>query len=206
MKSCDVLFVDRGGFPVENQKKARAKKAPGSEKGQKKRDYWVPKIFFMSIVISAVFSLVSSNVLEGAGYIVAFLLLMAFILIGILFDVVGVSVTVADERPFHSMAAHREKSASCALRLIRNAEKVSSVCNDVVGDISGIVSGSTAAVIVTRLCTSFDLDSVLMSLVISALVSGLTIGGKAIGKKIAINNSTQVVHTVSRVIYMVRRK
>ena len=197
MKSCDVLFVDRGGFPVENQKKARAKKAPGSEKGQKKRDYWVPKIFFMSIVISAVFSLVSSNVLEGAGYIVAFLLL---------FDVVGVSVTVADERPFHSMAAHREKSASCALRLIRNAEKVSSVCNDVVGDISGIVSGSTAAVIVTRLCASFDLDSVLMSLVISALVSGLTIGGKAIGKKIAINNSTQVVHTVSRVIYMVRRK
>ena len=116
------------------------------------------------------------------------------------------SVTVADERPFHSMAAHREKSASCALRLIRNAEKVSSVCNDVVGDISGIVSGSTAAVIVTRLCASFDLDSVLMSLVISALVSGLTIGGKAIGKKIAINNSTQVVHTVSRVIYMVRRK
>ena len=190
--------MDRGGFPVENQKKARAKKAPGSEKGQKKRDYWVPKIFFMSIVISAVFSLVSSNVLEGAGYIVAFLLLMAFILIGILFDVVGVSVTVADERPFHSMAAHREKSASCALRLIRNAEKVSSV--------SGIVSGSTAAVIVTRLCASFDLDSVLMSLVISALVSGLTIGGKAIGKKIAINNSTQVVHTVSRVIYMVRRK
>ena len=45
-----------------------------------------------------------------------------------------------------------------------------------------------------------------MSLVISALVSGLTIGGKAIGKKIAINNSTQVVHSVSRVIHMVKRK
>ena len=75
-----------------------------------------------------------------------------------------------------------------------------------VGDISGIVSGSTAAVIVTKLCTSFDLDSMVMSLVISALVSGLTIGGKAIGKKIAINNSTQVVHSVSRVIYMVKRK
>ena len=45
-----------------------------------------------------------------------------------------------------------------------------------------------------------------MSLVISALVSGLTIGGKAIGKKIAINNSTQVVHSVSRVIYMIKRK
>lgn len=191
---------------MDNQKKNKAKKAAANDKGQKKRDLWIPKIFFMSIVISAVFSLVSSNVLNGAGYIIAFLLLMAFIFIGILFDIIGVSVTVADERPFHSMAAHREKSAACALRLIRNAEKVSSVCNDVVGDISGIVSGSTAAVIVTRLCTAFNLDSMLLSLVISALVSGLTIGGKAIGKKIAINNSTQVVHTVARVIYFVQRK
>lgn len=191
---------------MDNQKKNKAKKTAGGDKGQQKHDYWIPKIFCMSIVISAVFSLVSSNVLDGAGYIIAFSLLLAFILIGILFDIIGVSVTVADERPFHSMAAHREKSASCALRLIRNAEKVSSVCNDVVGDISGIVSGSTAAVIVTRLCTAFSLDSMLISLVISALVSGLTIGGKAIGKKIAINNSTQVVHTVARVIYFVKRK
>ena len=190
---------------LDSQKAGRGKKQIG-EKGKKKRDYWIPKIFLMSIIISAVFSLVSSNVLNGAGYIIAFLLLAAFILIGIVFDIIGVSVTVAEERPFHSMAAHGEKSASCAMQLIRNAEKVSSVGNDVVGDISGIVSGSTAAVIVTKLCTSFDLDSMVMSLVISALVSGLTIGGKAIGKKIAINNSTQVVHSVSRVIHMVKRK
>ena len=190
---------------LDSQKAGRGKKQTG-EKGKKKRDYWIPKIFLMSIIISAVFSLVSSNVLNGAGYIIAFLLLAAFILIGIVFDIIGVSVTVAEERPFHSMAAHGEKSASCAMQLIRNAEKVSSVCNDVVGDSSGIVSGSTAAVIVTKLCTSFDLDSMVMSLVISALVSGLTIGGKAIGKKIAINNSTQVVHSVSRVIHMVKRK
>ena len=190
---------------LDSQKAGRGKKQIG-EKGKKKRDYWIPKIFLMSIIISAVFSLVSSNVLNGAGYIIAFLLLAAFILIGIVFDIIGVSVTVAEERPFHSMAAHGEKSASCAMQLIRNAEKVSSVCNDVVGDISGIGSGSTAAVIVTKLCTSFDLDSMVMSLVISALVSGLTIGGKAIGKKIAINNSTQVVHSVSRVIHMVKRK
>mgnify|MGYP000246677855 FL=1 len=152
---------------LDSQKAGRGKKQTG-EKGKKKRDYWIPKIFLMSIIISAVFSLVSSNVLNGAGYIIAFLLLAAFILIGIVFDIIGVSVTVAEERPFHSMAAHGEKSASCAMQLIRNAEKVSSVCNDVVGDISGIVSGSTAAVIVTKLCTSFDLDSMVMSLVISA--------------------------------------
>lgn len=54
-------------------------------------------------------------------------------------------------KPFHSMAAHREKGAKEALMLLRSASRVSSVCNDVVGDICGIVSGSTAAVIVTRL-------------------------------------------------------
>mgnify|MGYP006074452851 FL=1 len=191
---------------MDNPKTGKAKKQTSAEKGKQKRDYWVPKIFLMSIIISAMFSLVSSNVLEGAGYFIAFSLLAAFILIGILFDIVGVSVTVADERPFHSMAAHGEKSAACALRLIRNAEKVSNVCNDVVGDIAGIVSGSTAAVIVSKLCSAFRLDSVMLSLFISALVSGLTIGGKAIGKKIAINNSTQVVHTAARVLHVIRRK
>lgn len=191
---------------MDTPKAGKQKKQSADSKNKaKKKDYWVPKIFLMSIVISAVFSLVSSNVLEGAGYFVAFLLLAAFILIGILFDIVGVSVTVAEERPFHSMAAHGEKSAAQALKLIRNAEKVSNVCNDVVGDIAGIVSGTTAAVIVTRLCTSFDLDSMILSLVISALVSGLTIGGKAMGKKVAINNSEKVVYAVARVLHTVKR-
>ena len=191
---------------MDNQKSGKGKKQASGSHGQKYFDRWIPTIFLLSIVISAVFSLVSSNVLADAGYVVAFLLLAAFVFVGILFDVVGVSITVAEEKPFHSMAAHGEKSATCALRLIRNAEKASSVCNDVVGDISGIVSGSTAAVIVSRLCTSFSLDSVILSLVVSALVSGLTIGGKAIGKKIAMNNSTQVVYLVARVLRVFQRK
>lgn len=193
---------------MDNQKTAKQKKklSATAAKAEKKRDYWIPKIFIMSIAISAVFSLVSSNVLNGAGYVIAFLLLAVFIMVGILFDVVGVSVTAAEERPFHSMAAHGEKSAVRALKMIRNAEKVGSVCNDVVGDISGIVSGSTAAIIVTKLSSDFGVDTMLLSLVISALVSGLTIGGKAIGKRIAINNSTQVVHLVARILYFVRRK
>ena len=58
----------------------------------------------------------------------------------------------------------------------------------------------------TKLCTSFDLDTMLISVAISALVSGLTIGGKAIGKKIAINNSVKVVHNVARVIHLVKRR
>ena len=89
--------------------------------------------------------------MENAGLLLALLILALFIGLGILFDIIGVAVTAADPRPFHSMAAHKEKGAKEALKLLRNADRVSSVCNDVVGDICGIVSGATGAVIVARL-------------------------------------------------------
>ena len=125
--------------------------------------------------------------------------------LGIVFDIIGVAVTAADAKPFHSMAAHREKGAKEALMLLRSASRVSSVCNDVVGDICGIVSGSTAAVIVTRLQTALDMRSVLVSVAITALISGLTIGGKALGKTFAIQSSTQVVYWAGRFLHLFHR-
>ena len=139
-------------------------------------------------------SLASQGPLSGAGILAAALILALFIALGILFDIIGVAVTAADPKPFHSMAAHKEKGAKEALMLLRNAGKVSSVCNDVVGDICGIVSGTTAAVIVTRLQEAFDLRNVLVSVAVTAVISGLTIGGKALGKTFAIQRSTKVVY------------
>ena len=81
--------------------------------------------------------------------------------------------------------------------------KVSSFCNDVVGDICGIVSGTTAAVIVVELQRHFSVREVLLSLVVTAVVSGLTIGGKAVGKNIAMDKSTAVVHTVGRILHVI---
>ena len=98
------------------------------------------------------------------------------------------------------MAAHRVKGAKEALNLIRNAEKVASFCNDVVGDICGIVSGSTATVIVVLLQQSFGWRSIVVSTVVTALISGLTIGGKAIGKKIAMKKSKDVIYLTAKVL------
>ena len=78
---------------------------------------------------------------------VAFLILLAIILIGIIFDIIGMAVATADEKPFHSMASRKVAGASDAIKLLRNAERVSSICNDVVGDICGVVSGSASATI-----------------------------------------------------------
>ena len=168
----------------------------------KPRSYWrwVLRIFLMSVVLSAVLSLASGVALEDAGYALAVSVLAAFILLGIVFDVVGVAVTAADDRAFHSMASHRERGAKEALYLLHNAEKVSSFCNDVVGDICGIVSGSTAAVIVTRLQADFSTRSILISIAVTALISGVTIGGKAIGKRLALNRSKEVVFRTAKVL------
>ena len=178
-----------------------------SDKGKpkKKNDHWPLRVFFLAVALSALLSFFSSTALSGAGYVVAILVLLAFIALGIVFDMVGVAVTAADTaadpKPFHSMAAHREKGAKEALSLLRNADRVSSVCNDVVGDICGIVSGSTAAVIVAALQRDFSTTNVMISIGVTALISGLTIGGKALFKKVAINECTAVVYRVARIMH-----
>ena len=180
------------------------KKAEKDKKSKKDsgRARWAVQVFCISVVLSGALSFASGEVLEGAGLALAFAVLAAFIVLGIVFDIIGVAVKAADEKTFHSMAAHRTPGAKEALGLIRQASKVSSFCNDVVGDICGIISGSTAAVIVVRLQSAFSLRSALISLAVTALVSGLTIGGKAMGKAFAIDKSTAVLQLVGRALHL----
>ena len=107
------------------------------DKQKKKHNHWPLRVFFMAVVLSALLSFFSSTALEGTGYAVALAVLAAFIALGIVFDMVGVAVTAADPRPFHSMAAHKEKGGKEAIRLLKNANQVSSFCNDVVVDRGG---------------------------------------------------------------------
>lgn len=162
---------------------------------------WIATISITSFILSILMSYTSKRALESVGNIIAFVILFAFIALGILFDIIGVASTVATEKRFHSMAARRVKGAKQAIWIARNAEKVGSFCNDVVGDISGIISGATSAVIITRLTQDgTDMRSVILSLVITGCVSSLTIGGKAIGKTFAISHSEDIVFLTGRVL------
>ena len=168
---------------------------------------WIITIFLSTVVISAVFSTISNMLLGQAGLAAAFLILLVIVLIGILFDIVGVAVTAADVKPFHSMAAHKVPGAQEALKLLKNAEKVSSFCNDVVGDICGVISGTASASIVLLMLTgreSLTSGGRLLEIGMAALVSGLTVGGKAIGKTFAMTKSTRIVHLASLVIYYIK--
>lgn len=103
------------------------------------------------------------------------------------------------------MAARKVTGAQESISLLRKAERVSSICNDVIGDICGVVSGSASATIAIQILSKFDFSwSQIVSLGMSALAAGLTVGGKAIGKSFAVNSSTQIVHTVGKIIYRLK--
>ena len=86
--------------------------------------------------------------------------------------------------------------------LLRNAERVSSICNDVVGDICGVVSGSASATIAAQVLRNFELSfASVVPLVLSSLVAALTVGGKAVGKGIAVRSCTDIVYHAGQVIY-----
>ena len=104
------------------------------------------------------------------------------------------------------MAARKVPGAVEAIQLLRNAERVGSICNDVIGDICGVVSGSASAAIAVRMMESFELSwPRVIGLAMSALAAGLTVCGKAIGKSIAIHSSTEIVYGVGRIIYRFRK-
>ena len=69
-----------------------------------------------------------------------------------------------------------------------------------------VVSGSASATIAALILTHVDaVWPRAVSLSMSALVAGLTVGGKAIGKTIAVNSCTQIVHLVGRVLHTLGR-
>lgn len=172
-----------------------------SKRESKKTIRWVITIFVITLFVSGAISLLSEELLSHSGMVAAFIILFVIVLLGIVFDVVGVAVTSADERPFHSMAARKVPGAQEAISLLRNAERVGSICNDVVGDICGVISGSASAVIASKILAHFTFSwPNVVSLVMSALVAATTVGGKAIGKTYAIKSCTVIVHQAGRLI------
>ena len=179
------------------------KKKNGKKSGP---DYgWILFIFFITMVISAAMSFISSRLLGNAKMAVSFLILICIVAIGIVFDIIGVAVTACPEAPFHAMASRKVAEAPDALRLLRNANRVSSFCNDVIGDICGVISGSASAVIAARAVAAMDGTlGTLVTLGMSALVAAATVGGKALGKTVAMGSSVQVVRTTAKVICFFR--
>ncbi len=183
--------------PVD-EKKVKFKQSPVS--GSKKNNtIWTLTITVVSFFISTILTIASSNVLKEADIITAFLVIFLIILVNIIFDIIGTAVTAADETPFHAMASRKLYAAKQSIKLIRNADKVSNVCNDVVGDICGIISGAAGAYIVIRIVGNKEAIT-FTELVVTGLITAFTVGGKALGKTIAISNSNYIIYKVSVIL------
>jgi hypothetical protein len=194
---------DKFKYPADEKK---VKFRSTSPSGSKKSDViWVVTVTLLSFFISAVLSVASSNVLKGAGIITALLVIFLIILINIIFDIIGTAVTAAEETPFHAMASRKMFGARQAIKLIRNADKVSNVCNDVIGDICGIISGAAGAYIIFRIIGQSDKIS-MAELVMTGLITAFTVGGKALGKTIALHNSNYIIYKVSVIISLITEK
>ena len=167
----------------------------------KKANYkWVFKITIIAFFLSIFFSVVSETIIPKVNIIIGILILIIFILIGIIFDMIGVAVQSADEAPFHSMNSRKVKGAKEASNFIKNADKVSSFCNDVIGDICGIISGTASSIIALSIANKYNFNPVVTTLIITGIISAITIGGKAYYKSIAINKSNYIVYNFSRII------
>ena len=172
-----------------------------------KKDNWILKVFIITFIIAIVFNTSSNIVVDKFdSLIVLTILALLFIIIGIIFDIIGTAVLTANESTFHAKSSKKIKGGKHGVYLIKNSNRIASICNDIIGDICGIVSGSISAMIGILLAYQLDISTVVSLVIISSLVSSLTVGGKAIGKKYAINNSDEIVFLVSKVLTKFKRE
>lgn len=168
---------------------------------------WALLITGISFVLSFSITFVSEVFMRSMGLGIALLALFVLISLGIAADIVGTAITAAEEKPFVAMAAKRIAGAKQSIWLIRRADRISNILNDVVGDITSIVSGAAGSAIVYYLM-EFGISNTLGTMLMSATTAALIIGGKALGKHFALSRSHDVIAFVGRAIaaFSFRRK
>lgn len=166
-----------------------------------KKDNWILKAFLMTFFIALIFSSASNTLINKYNNsILLTIICLIFIFIGILFDIIGTAVLTGNESTFHAKSSKKIKGSKEGVYLIKNANRVSSICNDIIGDVCGIVSGSVGAMLAINISLNIDMSLVFLTLLISSIISSLTVGGKAIGKKYAIKNSDSIIFTVAKLV------
>jgi len=164
-------------------------------------------IIIATFLLAMVFSLLSESVLRTTTILLAFVALVSIVVIGILSDIIGLAAATADRSPLNAMAAKRVPGARQALRVIRNAPRMATIFNDLVGDICGTVSGAAGAAIVFQLGHARPtLDEGLATVVLVSLIAAATVGGKAMGKSVAIYRADEITLQVGRVMWWLEEK
>ena len=172
------------------------------EKTQIKKNRWPLKIGLITLVLAAVFTLLSEATASVTGLVVTINLLLVLLLVSIVTDGIGVAVTTAELSSVKCPESCGCQTHKTAQWLIKNKEKVNNICADVIGDICGIVSGAGAGAIVLAITqnTSITELSFWATVLVTSILASLTVGGKAYMKSLAVKNAPEVVMLTARVI------
>ena len=161
---------------------------------------WIFTVLITAFVLSFSLSFLSEITIPNFPLWIGIIITLLFVFLGILFDIIGVAVTTADEKVFHSMNSRKVKGAKTAVKFKKNADKVSSFCCDVIGDVCGIISGAAATTISLGLINTLKWNSLITSLIVASTIASLTIGGKALGKSFAMNKSDIILYEFAKLI------
>lgn len=190
------------------EKEEKEKKKPTLKKSVIKWK-WCFKILLITLVLSFCFSVLSELLLTSTKSVlitvISVVVLIAFILIAVVCDMIGVAVASADIAPFMAMASKKVRGAKETIKLLQNADKASSFFCDIIGDACGIICGAIGASIIAVISVNGQIWQIILGAAMSALIAAVTVFGKAIGKAIAIENSGNIVFRVGKFISIFKR-
>jgi len=182
------------------KKELKKQLGKGKHKRRKTDWKWVLQLTLLAFAISITLSFFTEIALQEASLLISSIAVLACIGIAVIFDIVAIGLTTADEAPFHSMSAKKDRVAKVAVKLKKNAGKFSSIFSDVVGDICGIISGTAGVYIAISISQLWDVSLFICTLLTTAVIASLTICAKALEKNFALEKNDYILYYTAKII------
>lgn len=197
--------MDEDKVEIESLKQKKDKQ---SKKNSLSSKLWYFEIFAVSLSLCFIFAIMSQLILMRSNLVLALFVILVLIIISVIFDIIGVAVAASHIKPFLELKSKGyRRGVDQAIKLVKNADRVSSVCTDVIGDICSILSGAGGVAVSIFIIAEFEsFNSAILSTLISSLIAALTVLGKALGKTYALNCSTKVLLGVGKFMSIFSRK
>lgn len=159
----------------------------------------------IAVLIAIAISLFSDIIIDTTGSLILMsILLLAVIIFGIMADAIGTAAAAATVQPLNALASKKIIGAKEAVTVIKRADKVANICQDVIGDVLNTLSGVFVVAIAILITRSESLKD-RYTLIITAAVVALTVFGKAIGKSYAIKKSNSIMLSIGKVIHYFKK-
>ncbi len=169
-------------------------------KTSKSHARWILIVFILTFVLSTTFSYLSTKAMSNISLVLAIVMLLLIILFGVMADLVAVSVTAANIDSLHAKASDKKKGAKTAIKLVKYADRVASICADVIGDICGILTGSVGVLVAIMISETYNVELSIVTLIVGGIIAALTVTGKALEKQLGMKKADEIVYFVGKIL------